>query len=239
MSCPSGFCVGYIKNETDQLRQCDNFRHQYYEFRATYFFIHLLIKQGAEILSIYSNYHGLGIFCIAQYPIDLFVTTKNLGKHLIQFDHMYTHGCRQGCPGLLRYAGNKSRFQVEKQSQERDNVIEQWIQNLNNKEFKYHVVSECHTKNFDKKNLDLAFCKYPFYKNWCNLICVCSKKYLHSSHFQKLILNLLLSFFVKDTYLNTNKVKMSFLQYLCGKIPVPIKAAKIGIKILQTKRKQK
>ena len=161
MSCPSGFCVGYIKNETDQLRQCDNFRHQYYEFRATYFFIHLLIKQGAEILSIYSNYHGLGIFCIAQYPIDLFVITKNLGKHLIQFDHMYTHGCRQGCPGLLRYAGNKSRFQVEKQSQERDNVIEQWIQNLNNKEFKYHVVSECHTKNFDKKNLDLAFLQIP------------------------------------------------------------------------------
>jgi hypothetical protein len=173
MTCPSGFCVGYIKNtdhhvndkSTQPIIKCDRFRHQSYEFRATYFYLFCLVQEQAEITAVYSNYHVLGVFNIGNYPIDLVVITKNLGMFVVQFDHLYTHGCRQGCPGLPRYASNKTREQLEKKSQERDDVTEQWIASLSKEqnctEVVYHVMSECHSPGFDKKNLNSAFLHVP------------------------------------------------------------------------------
>ena len=188
MACPSGFCVGYIRSshnedkkiDNDGSRQqnnkaglnyqpitkCDRFRHQSYEFRATYFYLYCLVQEEAEIISVYSNYHVLGVFSIGHYPIDLVIFTKNCGTFVVQFDHLYTHGCRQGCPGLPRYASDKTREQLENHSQQRDNITEQWIaslgnQNLTTAPVTYHVVSECHTPGFDLKNLNCAFLHVP------------------------------------------------------------------------------
>ena len=170
MSCPSGFTVGYFTSSPQNknnliVENCDSFRHRHYEFRATYFFVLCLIKEGAEIVSIYSNYHLLGIFYVAQYPLDLFVVTKHHGNHLVQFDHLFTHGCRYGCSGLNKYAGNKTRLQLENQSQQRDNTIYQWIQDLGKENFYYHIVAECHTNGFNMKNLNAAYIHEPILHN--------------------------------------------------------------------------
>ena len=159
MSCPSAFCVGYSSstNKNAQLVKCDRFRHKSYEFRATYFYLFCLLKTGTQILSVYSNYHVLGIFTIGKYPIDLVIITKNCGIFVVQFDHLYTHGCRQGCNNLPKYVNNKLRQQLESQSQERDNVITEWINTIKEIQIVYHVISECHTAGFDMKNLNSAF----------------------------------------------------------------------------------
>ena len=104
MLSPGGFCVGFDQ----QLQRQDGFRHRRFEFRGTFKFVRQLMLAGAgRIISVYSNYHALGIFCLGQYPLDLvvFTTEKN---YLVQFDHSYTHGCPQGCRPLKRYAGGKT-----------------------------------------------------------------------------------------------------------------------------------
>ena len=167
MACPGGFCLGFMDNP-DAGVQCvnrsDNIRHKRFEFRGTYKMIYDLSLTGAEIVAVYSNYHPLGIFYLGKFPIDLCVITKNAGNFLIQFDHVYTHGCKHGCPGCYKYAGNKTREQVEEQTRIRDLAIEQWVDRVNSRldksgsqPYTYAVVSECHTPGYSNKELEECY----------------------------------------------------------------------------------
>ena len=158
MKCPGGFCIGYV-NEGGKLQRMDGFRHKGFEFQATFKFIHDVYQVGGKITAVYSNYHALGILYLGKYPVDLCVITKNLGNFIVQFDHMYTHGCMQGCRGLLRYASNKGRSQMEEKTHLRDQAIQQWVDQVNlvEKSYAYTVVSECHTPGYSAKELAKVF----------------------------------------------------------------------------------
>ena len=169
MACPGGFCVGFMDNPdagVPCLNRSDNFRHNRFEFRGTYKMIYDLSLTGADIVAVYSNYHPLGIFYLGKYPIDLCIITKNAGHFLIQFDHMYTHGCKHGCPGCYKYAGKKTRDEVQEQTRIRDEAIQQWVDRVNSgmgkskdcrQTFTYAVVSECHTEGYSTKALEECF----------------------------------------------------------------------------------
>jgi hypothetical protein len=158
MKCPGGFCIGYVK-DGEKLQRADGFRYKGYEFQATFKFIHDVHQAGGKILAVYSNYHALGILYLGKYPVDLCIITKNLGHFIVQFDHMYTHGCKQGCPGLRTYASYKARTQLEETTRVRDETIQQWVNHVNlvEKSYAYLVVSECHTPGYSTKELAQAF----------------------------------------------------------------------------------
>ena len=168
MACPGGFCMGFMDNPDCGVRclnRSDTIRHKRFEFRGTYKFIYDLLVGGAEILAVYSNYHPLGIFYLGKYPIDLCIMTKNSGNYLVQFDHMYTHGCTKGCPGCYKYAGNKTREEVQAQTQIRNRAIEEWVDRVNGNSccknasqlYTYAVVSECHTPGYSSKALEECY----------------------------------------------------------------------------------
>ena len=179
MACPGGFCLGFLDNPdagVKCLNRSDNIRHKRFEFRGTYKFIHELMLSGgagegrkggaANIVAVYSNYHPLGIFYLGKYPVDLCIITKNAGNFLVQFDHMYTHGCTHGCPGCYKYAGNKTRDEIQAQTQTRNQAIQGWVDRVNkgnscghirNQFYTYVVVSECHTPGYSTKELDESF----------------------------------------------------------------------------------
>jgi hypothetical protein len=169
MACPGGFCMGFMDNPDCGVRclnRSDTIRHKRFEFRGTYKFIYDLLVGGAEIIAVYSNYHPLGIFYLGKYPIDLCIMTKNSGNYLVQFDHMYTHGCTKGCPGCYKYAGNKTRDEIQAQTQTRNQAIQGWVDRVNkgnscghirNQFYTYVVVSECHTPGYSTKELDESF----------------------------------------------------------------------------------
>ena len=156
MKCPGGFCVGYVDERDDgKLQRSDGFRYKRFEFQATFKFIHDLHLAGADISAVYSNYHALGILYLGKFAIDLCVTTRNVGHFIVQFDHVYTHGCKSGCPGLFRYSSNKTRAQLEEKTRLRDAAIQQWVDQADS--YTYLVVSECHTPGYKAKLLAQEF----------------------------------------------------------------------------------
>ena len=158
MMCPGGFCIGYVK-DAGELQRADGFKYKGYEFQATFKFIHDVYQVGGKILAVYSNYHPLGILYLGKYPVDLCIITKNLGHFIVQFDHLYTHGCKDGCTGLSKYVNNKTRCQLEEQTRIRDDAIQQWVNHVNlvEKLFAFVTVSECHTPGYSTKQLSQAF----------------------------------------------------------------------------------
>ena len=171
MSCPGGFCVGYLANSESggALELTDRFRHRRFEFRGTFKLIRDLQAQGADILAVYSNYHPLGLFYLGKHAVDLCVITRNSGHLLVQFDHVYSHGCRQGCPGTPSYASFKTRCQLEEETLARDRSVEVWVERVNAfpreraccpslvGSYRYLVVSECHSPGYSSRELDRAF----------------------------------------------------------------------------------
>ena len=171
MACPGGFCVGYLANSESggALELSDRFRHRRFEFRGTFKLIHDLQEQGGDIVAVYSNYHPLGLFYLGKYAVDLCLVTRNLGHLLVQFDHLYSHGCPQGCLGINSYASNKTRRELEEETQARDTTIEAWVERANafSQEqhccpslagnYRYLVVSECHTPGYSSRELDRTF----------------------------------------------------------------------------------
>ena len=158
MKCPGGFCIGYIKDE-GKLHRADGFRYKGYEFQAAFKFIHEVHKVGGKILAVYSNFHALGILYLGKYPMDLCIITKNLGNFIVQFDHLYSHGCVKGCPGLKTYVNYKTRDQLETETRLRDEATQQWVDQVNlvEKSYAYLVVSECHTPGYSTKDLEQTF----------------------------------------------------------------------------------
>jgi hypothetical protein len=171
MACPGGFCVGYLAGSESGggLQLSDRFRHRRFEFRGTFKLIHDLQEQGADILAVYSNYHPLGLFYLGKHAVDLCLFTRNLGHLLVQFDHMYSHGCPKGCPGIIGYASNKTRQELEEDTLARDTTIGAWVERVNafpseqqccpslTGSFRYLVVSECHTRGYSSAELDQTF----------------------------------------------------------------------------------
>ena len=171
MSCPGGFCVGYLDGSESggALELCDRFRHKRFEFRGTFKVIHDLMEQGADILAVYSNYHPLGLCYLGKHAVDLCLVTRNSGHLLVQFDHQYSHGCPKGCPEIASYASNKTRRELEEETLARDNTILSWVERVNafphERQFspalagsyRYVVVSECHTPGYSSRELDRTF----------------------------------------------------------------------------------
>ena len=159
---PTGFCNAYFDNGRGVLQLSEPFaRHNSFEFLSVYYTLYLLSQQTEfEISTIYSNFHSGGIFSIGNYPLDLAVVFNTGDISLYQFDGAFAHGCRNGCPLFNSFVRGRQRQELEADSEKRDNVIQQWVQEINNGHFfraSYHVITDCHDQSYDPKILRQQF----------------------------------------------------------------------------------
>ena len=167
MSCPTGFCTGFTNGDDDNdscsinqnkknvLERCDKKNRFYgFEFLSVYYTIWKLSQQkNVSIQTVYSNYHQFGYLQLGKLTLDLVLITDKGEIIIYAFDGAWAHGCRKGCPSLKSYAGNKTRDQVEMDSELRDTVIKNWCkklnENLNCPNFAtYHVIAGCHEPEY-------------------------------------------------------------------------------------------
>ena len=162
MKCPVGFCTGYanLNNKHKILTKVDRkLRFQSFEFLSVYTTLWKLEKEdGVKIKTVYSNFHQYGFLQLGKLTLDLVVITEEGKIIMFAFDGAWVHGCRLGCANLQSYAGNQSRLTLEQKSQERDDVINAWCQELNKKTnvpnfATYKVIADCHDSNYDIKNM--------------------------------------------------------------------------------------
>ena len=165
-----GFATSYKKMDNGKFEKCDNFaRFKSFEFLSTFYTIYQRecsssSSSSSNIKTIYSNYSQFGFMTIKKYPLDLVIVTEDGHIEMINFDGFYAHGCRlrcdddkYSCPSLKQFVGKKSRQELEKESQQRDDTIAEWVTSLNTKMGKkmcsYHVFNDCHHQEYQKKNL--------------------------------------------------------------------------------------
>ena len=173
LSAVKGFCTSFKwNNEKNNLECCDTvWRFNSFEFLSVFYTIHYLeTNLRVNIKTVYSNFHQFGFFSIKRYPLDLVVVTAEGHLRLFNFDGEYAHGCRAGCPSLASYVQNKSRKDLEAETEERDNFIEAWCEQMNrsmkNESFCiYQVKTSCHDSAFFKSNLLKYFKSQPVLKN--------------------------------------------------------------------------
>jgi len=175
---PGGFCVGYLKpslrirpNGVDDHREfdvatpragetllrADRYRHDGFEFRATYFVIDQL-QQNPEsrVAHAWHNYSSLGLAFVGPYPLDLMVVTE-LGNLLCyQFDGIFFHGCER-CPRLPRYAAGRGLEETLERTGQRDAEIRNWVAKIPGAT--YEVLTDCH--HLTRPLLTTAFRRNP------------------------------------------------------------------------------
>ena len=167
LSSVKGFCQSFKWNgseESDNLILCDKVaRQRTFEFQSVFYTVHFLeTKMRVKIKTVYSNFHQFGIFNVKNYPVDLVVVTEEGHLRLFQFDGIYAHGCRSGCPDLKSYVHNKSRWELEKETKARDLFLESWCRRMNasmdnNLFCTYRVETSCHDSPYFKSNLAKYF----------------------------------------------------------------------------------
>ena len=179
-----GFCTSYSlqpppptptpTSDDDSFREqklirCDRFaRFESFEFLSVFYTIRLLetASPRVKIKTVYSNFHQFGVFVLNRFPVDLTVVTEEGHLRLFNMDGSFAHGCRAGCPDEKSYVGDKSREELEMASQLRDDCIQKWCKNMNekmnNNSFSiYKVVTDCHDSDYSPKNLRLQFESWP------------------------------------------------------------------------------
>jgi hypothetical protein len=163
---PTGFCNAYFDNGFGYLQLSEPFsRHNSFEFMAVYYTLyHLSVEQKLEIKTVYSNFHSTGLFYIKNYPLDLAAVLENGTILLFQFDGAYAHGCREGCPLFSSFVRGRKRSELEADTDKRDSVINLWVKEtneLNIIQASYSVLNDCHSHNYQKKQLQHAFYSIP------------------------------------------------------------------------------
>ena len=161
---PKGFCNGFVNTGDGILKSCEPVaRHQTFEFLSVYYTLWLLDQQSLKIRTVYSNFHQSGIFSIANYPIDLTVICEDGTIMMYQFDGQYAHGCKQGCEPLYSYIHGQTSEELEAATTTRDLIISDWVAHLNwNKVWAtYHVITNCHHKDYNITALKHSFAIIP------------------------------------------------------------------------------
>jgi hypothetical protein len=166
---PKGFCTAFKNKEGKGhilTRVEPVSRHCTFEFLAVYYTIFTIINEACvAVHTIFSNFHQNGLFSIDRYILDLAVVNTQGQLFLFQFDGNYAHGCRQGCASLKSYINGKSRSQVEKDTQQRDECILEWVQKSNylkpDSVF-YHVITDCHDTPYTISSLKSLFKSHSF-----------------------------------------------------------------------------
>jgi len=87
MKVATGFCTGYKLAELGYLKRTDHkARHKTFEFLSVYYTLWRISKGESKIVSVFSNFHLLGVFFVGPYPIDLTVILQDKdGKTRIDF----------------------------------------------------------------------------------------------------------------------------------------------------------
>jgi hypothetical protein len=83
---------------------------------------------------------------------------------LFQFDGAYAHGCREGCPLFSSFVRGRKRSELEADTDKRDSVINLWVKEtneLNIIQASYSVLNDCHSHNYQKKQLQHAIYSIP------------------------------------------------------------------------------
>ena len=169
LSAVKGFCNSYKSTgENNILIGCDpSKRFKSFEFLSVFYTIHFLETQlKLNIKTVYSNFSQFGIFCLKHYPLDLAIVTTEGKLMLFNMDGGYAHGCRNGCPDLKSYIRNKSRLELESDSQKRDDFINDWCKAINSRAndqslCTYLVKTDCHDNSYTRKNLMSNFYTFP------------------------------------------------------------------------------
>ena len=162
---PKGFCNAFVYADNNSLTCVEPVaRHNTFEFLAVYYTIFSLINSGVSVHTIFSNFHQNGLFSIKKYILDLAIITTQGILYLFQFDGDYVHGCRQGCPSLKSYVNGKSRSEVEKDTQKRDDCILEWVHKTNHLQTNsvfYFVITNCHDTLYSMTSLKTLFDAHP------------------------------------------------------------------------------
>ena len=169
LSAVKGFCTSYkCTKENNTLTRCDPVaRFKNFEFLSVFYTIHHLeTKLEVNIKTVYSNFSQFGIFYVKNFPLDLAIVTTEGNLRLFNMDGAYAHGCREGCPDLRSYVRNKSRRELEDDSQKRDDFIRDWCKEINAKannenHCTYSIKTNCHDPPYFRKNLDNYFKIFP------------------------------------------------------------------------------
>ena len=173
MRAPSGFCVGYTRNEENGLleRTDSLLRAKTFEYRAGMFLLHILDNMYGPALSVYSNFSPLGLFYIGKYPVDLVVILDNPSRDVlvVQFDGQFAHGCRT-CPPLSRYVNDLQESELLERTDVRNDFINRWIESANSlaeknaaefgqirQTFTYKIITDCHDCEFTQNALSKKF----------------------------------------------------------------------------------
>jgi hypothetical protein len=164
---PKGFCNGYSNNGNDELVRCDTVaRHQTFEFLSVFYTIWLLEQNNFNIKTVFSNFHQNGVFYVGHFPVDLTVIFDDGKIAMFQFDGDYAHGCRGGCRPLHSYVHGKTREEVEKNSEKRDTILQDWVQHINTAKqcsnfITYSVKTSCHHDDYKMTALKKTFDMIP------------------------------------------------------------------------------
>ena len=122
------------------------------------------MEQKLQIRTVYSNFHSAGLFYINNYPLDLAVILENGTMLLFQFDGAYAHGCREGCQLFSSFVRGRKRSELEADTEKRDSVIKLWVKETNKLytiQASYSVLNDCHSNNYQMKQLQHAFYSIP------------------------------------------------------------------------------
>lgn len=167
---PTGFCNAYFENDNGVLQLAEPFaRHFSFEYLSVYYTLHILTQGKKTIKTVYSNFHLAGTFIIGNYPLDLVVIFTNGDISLYQFDGAYAHGCRKGCwLGNKSFVRGKTREELEKDSERRDEAISMWVRELNKSNMinaSYTVIADCHDTKYNVKQLKEYFSQHSILDN--------------------------------------------------------------------------
>ena len=171
MSAIKGFCISFKATENNKLVRCDPVaRFKSFEFLSVFYTLYTLETiENINIKTVYSNFSQNGIFWVGHYPLDLVVITQEGKLLLYNFDGQYCHFCKK-CPGLVSYVQNKSKEELQRLTETRDEKINSWCQHLNRKmasQFfsntfcQYQVITDCHHPLYQKKHLISTFQTTP------------------------------------------------------------------------------
>lgn len=163
MSTPTGFCTMYENDGNGYLLRCDTTSRQYsFEFMSVFYTLHKLEQQNENVSTVFSNFHQNSYLTIGTYPIDL-VTINNNGKiKLFQFDGQYAHGCPQQCLPLKSYVQGKCRYQLEQDTEKRNQFLIDWANKvniaMNDPSFvTFDIISDCHHPEYQISKLKTFF----------------------------------------------------------------------------------
>ena len=139
-------------------------RYKLFEYRAVMYTIWKWMHfDGRQIRTVFSNFSPYGLVFIGPYPIDLVAIMENGDVEMVQIDGHFCHGHYSSlkCPGLSRYANDKTRIECENQTMKRDTYIKQWMNQTKATHINYSVITDCCDDEYSTTSLSRAFQNIP------------------------------------------------------------------------------